>query len=73
MRTAFFLIPVVIFAIGLSACGSRGEDIAKELCDCHESANADFGKKAQCVTRQAELQKQLEGDAQETVKYLQKL
>ncbi|MEN9798144.1 MAG: hypothetical protein RL653_1840 [Pseudomonadota bacterium] len=64
-------VPALLLLSGCS--GGKGESIAQQLCDCHESAGKDIAKKAACVSKQMELQKQIEGDASETSKYLQKM
>lgn len=76
MRKVLGIVCLSVLALTLSACGSggssKGEAIAKQLCDCHTAAGSDVGQKAACVGKQMELQKQIEGDAAETSKYLQK-
>lgn len=66
-----FAVPALLLLAGCSS--GKGEALAKQLCDCHEAAGKDISKKAACVTKQMELQKQIEGDAAETSKYLQKI
>ena len=75
MRQVLGLAAIAALALSLSACGSsssKGEAIAKQLCDCHTAAGSDMGQKAACVGNQMELQQQIEGDMTETNKYLQK-
>ncbi len=75
MNRILSFVSLTAFTLARAACGSagsKGEDRAKQLGDCHTSAGSDVGKKAECVSKQVELQKQIEGNPMETNKYLQK-
>lgn len=75
MKTSriLFSLAVPAFLLLAGCSGGKGEALAKQLCDCHESAGKDISRKAACLSKQIELQKQLEGDASESAKYLQKV
>jgi hypothetical protein len=65
-----------VAAFGLSGCGptlSRGEQLAEDVCQCQQTAGEDVSKKIGCVQKQLDLQKGIEGDVQETQKYLTRL
>jgi hypothetical protein len=71
-----YLLPVSIAlaALTLTACGeSKGEKIAKGVCDCYTSAVGDPMKSSQCLQKQIADQAQLNNDPKESAAYLQKL
>lgn len=70
------LVNVVIFvgfAVSATGCASKGESLAKQVCGCYEAAGSDLSKKMKCVTKQTKLQKQLNGDTDESLKYARKV
>ena len=68
---AAFAAPALLLLAGCS--GGKGESVAKQLCDCHEAAGNDISKKSACLSKQMELQKEIQNDASEYSKYMQKL
>lgn len=66
----FALTILIASALCLSACGSKGESAAKQACACLETAKAEPAKAVECVKLQADLLKEIKGDADETQKYL---
>lgn len=78
MTTKSFQVSALLVAtaIGLSGCGpalSRGEQLAEEVCQCQQTAGEDVSKKIACVQKQLDLQKGIEGNLEETQKYLTRL
>lgn len=67
-------ITIALTTLVLTACGeSKGEKVAKGVCDCYTAAAGDAMKGSQCLQKQLADQSQLNGDPKETTAYLQKL
>jgi len=71
MKKLILLFAASAFIVG---CGqSTGEKLGEEVCDCYSNAGNDFGAVAKCLNFQLEKQKEIQGDVDDTVDYLQKL
>lgn len=66
-------ITIALTTLALTACGeSKGEKIAKGVCDCYTAAIGDPIKTSQCLQKQLADQSQLNNDPKESAAYLQK-
>lgn len=74
MKALGTLLLILFIPIFLQGCGkSNGEAIAEEVCHCYETAKSNLEQMPTCLNKQLELQKQIQGDPAETLKFIQKI